>query len=157
MVWDEQKTVAEFVFEEIEYNGLEDLIDNKSLIKIFSYYKKLYQDGENPTDKQFLYHEDQEIGKLAVSLLTDKHEISPNWKDYYEGDLFTRADLYKEEVSSCMTYLKLKKVKRLILENQRDLETKLSDDDLIILLHTHQHLKKVEMDLMKKIGTVIFR
>ena len=157
MVWDEQKTVAEFVFEEIEYNGLEDLIDNKSLIKIFSYYKKLYQDGENPTDRQFLYHEDQELGKLAVSLLTDKHEISPNWKVYYEGDLFTRADLYKEEVNSCMTYLKLKKVKRLILENQRDLETKLSDDDLIILLHTHQHLKKVEMDLMKKIGTVIFR
>ena len=157
MVWDENKTVAEFVFEEIEQNGLEDLIDNKQLIKIFAHYKKMYQDGENPTDKQFLYHADQEIGQLAVSLLTDKHEISPNWKDYYEGDLFSRADLYKEEVRSCMVYLKLKKVKRLILENQRDLENKVSDEDLIIMLHTHKHLKQVEMDLMKKVGTVIFR
>jgi DNA primase len=92
-----------------------------------------------------------------VSLLTDKHEISPNWKNYYEGDLFSRADLYKEEVRSCMVYLKLKKVKRLILENQRDLENKVSDEDLIIMLHTHKHLKQVEMDLMKKVGTVIFR
>jgi DNA primase len=56
-----------------------------------------------------------------------------------------------------MTYLKLKKVKRLILENQRDLETELSEDDLITLLHTHKHLKQLEMELMKHVGTVIFR
>lgn len=157
LVWDENKTVAEYIFEEVEHNGLEDLIDNKLLVMIFNHYKRMYQEGENPTDKQFLYHSDEHIGQMVVSLLTDKHEISPNWKNYYEGDLFSRADLYKEEVTSCMTYLKLKKVKRLILENQRDLETKLSDEDLIILLQTHKHLKQVEMDLMKKIGTVIFR
>jgi len=157
LVWDENKTVAEFIFEEIEQNELEDLIDNKLLIKIFHHYKKLYQAGENPTEKHFLYHTDQELGQMAVSLLTDKHEISPNWKNYYEGDLLSRADLYKEEVTSCMTYLKLKKVKRLILENQRDLETELGEDDLITLLQTHKHLKQLEMELMKHVGTVIFR
>jgi DNA primase len=56
-----------------------------------------------------------------------------------------------------MTYLKLKKVKRLIVENQKDLETEISDDDMLVLLHTHKHLKEVEMELMKNIGTVIFR
>lgn len=157
LVWDDNKTVAEYIFEEVEHNGLEDLINNKLLVMIFNDYKKMYQEGENPTDKQFLYHVDEQIGQMVVSLLTDKHEISPNWKNYYEGDLFSREDLYKEEVTSCMTYLKLKKVKRLILENQHDLETKLSNEDLIILLQTHKHLKQVEMDLMKKVGTVIFR
>lgn len=157
LVWDDNKTVAEYIFEEVEHNGLEDLINNKLLVMIFNDYKKMYQEGENPTDKQFLYHGDEQIGQMVVSLLTDKHEISPNWKNYYEGDLFSREDLYKEEVTSCMTYLKLKKVKRLILENQHDLETKLSNEDLIILLQTHKHLKQVEMDLMKKVGTVIFR
>lgn len=157
LVWDDNKTVAEYIFEEVEHNGLEDLINNKLLVMIFNHYKKMYQEGENPTDKQFLYHGDEQIGQMVVSLLTDKHEISPNWKNYYEGDLFSREDLYKEEVTSCMTYLKLKKVKRLILENQHDLETKLSNEDLIILLQTHKHLKQVEMDLMKKVGTVIFR
>jgi DNA primase len=56
-----------------------------------------------------------------------------------------------------MTYLKLKKVKRLILENQNDIETTENDEDLMILLQTHKHLKQLEMDLMRKIGTVIYK
>ncbi len=156
-VWDDETTVAEFIFKEIEENGLEDLFDNKILIRIYAMYKQLYQNGENPTEKHFLYHTDQELTQTAISLMTEKHEISPNWKEFYEGEMPSRADLYREEVASCMTYLKLKKVKRLILENQSDLEQELSEDDLLMLLHTHKHLKQVEMDLMKKIGTVIFK
>ena len=56
-----------------------------------------------------------------------------------------------------MTYLKLKKIKRLIIQNQRDLENNPSEDDMMILLQTHRHLKELEMDLMKNIGTVIFK
>ena len=117
----------------------------------------MFNEGVNPNEKHFLYHPDQQVGELAISLFTDRYEISPNWKDYYEGELLSRAQLYREEVESCMMYLKLKKVKRLILENQRDLETENDDDNLIMLLQTHKHLKQLEMDLMKKIGTVIFK
>ncbi len=155
--WDETRTVAEFIFEEIESNGLEDLIDNKILIKIFNHYKSMFNEGVNPNEKHFLYHPDQQVGEMAISLFTERYEISPNWKDYYEGDLLSRSQLYREEVASCMTYLKLKKVKRLILENQNDLENERNDDNLLILLQTHKHLKQLEMDLMKKIGTVIYK
>ena len=155
--WDETRTVAEFIFEEIESNGLEDLIDNKILIKIFNHYKSMFNEGVNPNEKHFLYHPDQQVGEMAISLFTERYEISPNWKDYYEGDLLSRSQLYREEVASCMTYLKIKKVKRLILENQNDLENERNDDNLLILLQTHKHLKQLEMDLMKKIGTVIYK
>jgi DNA primase len=155
--WDENRTVAELIFEEVENNGLEDLIENKILVKIFNHYKSMFTEGVNPNEKHFLYHPDQEVGEIAISLFTDRYEISPNWKEYYEGELLSRAQLYREEVESCMMYLKLKKVKRLILENQRDLETENDDDNLIMLLQTHKHLKQLEMDLMKKIGTVIFK
>ncbi len=94
---------------------------------------------------------------MAVSLLTEKHQISPNWAKFYQGKILDRSDLYREEVRSSMTYLKLKKVKRLIVENQYDLEKEQSQDDILILLHTHKHLKELEMQLMKDIGTVIFK
>jgi len=155
--WDDVRTVGEYIFEEVESNELEDLIDNKILVKIFSHYKSMFKEGINPNEKHFLYHPDQQVGEMAISLFTERYEISPNWKDYYEGDLFSRAQLYKEEVESCMIYLKLKKVKRLIIENQGDLEVIKEDEDLIILLQTHKHLKQVEMDLMRKIGTVIYK
>ena len=157
LAWDDNLTIAEFIFQEVDNDGLEELFDNKLLIRILNDYRVQFNNGENPTEKSFLYHSDQQISQLAVSLLTEKHQISPNWTKVYKGDILNRNDLYKEEVLSCMTYLKLKKIKKLILENQLDLEKENSTEDIIILLQTHQHLKQVEMELMKKTGTVIFR
>jgi len=157
LAWDDNLTIAEFIFQEVDNDGLEELFDNKLLIRILNDYRVQFNNGENPTEKSFLYHNDQQISQLAVSLLTEKHQISPNWTKVYKGDILNRNDLYKEEVLSCMTYLKLKKIKKLILENQLDLEKENSTEDMIILLQTHQHLKQVEMELMRKTGTVIFR
>ena len=157
LAWDDNLTIAEFIFQEVDNDGLEELFDNKLLIRILNDYRVQFNNGENPTEKSFLYHNDQQISQLAVSLLTERHQISPNWTKVYKGDILNRNDLYKEEVLSCMTYLKLKKIKKLILENQLDLEKENSTEDIIILLQTHQHLKQVEMELMKKTGTVIFR
>ena len=155
--WNEEMTVAAYIFDEIEKDVLEELFDNKSLLKLLQHYKHIYQEGQSPTEKHFLYHADPSINQIAVSLLTEKHSISPNWDKFYKGEILGREDKYKEEVVSCMTYLKLKKIKRLILENQRDLESNPAEDDMIILLQTHRHLKELEMDLMKNIGTVIFK
>ena len=156
-VWDDTKTVAEFIFEEVDRDGLEELFDNKVLISILQDYRSLYHQGSNPTEKNFLYHADPNICQMAVSLLTEKHQISPNWNKYFKGDILDRDQRYREEVVSCMTYLKLKKVKRLILENQLDLEKEQTADDMMLLLQTHRHLKQLEMDLMKGVGTVIFK
>ena len=155
--WNENKTVADFIFEEIERDGLEELFDNKGMLKLLQTYKAISSGGTQPSEKHFLYHTDSSINQLAVSLLSEKHTISPNWDKYYKGEIYGREELYKEEVVSSMTYLKLKKIKRLIVENQRDLENNPSSDDMIILLQMHKHLKELEMDLMKGIGTVIFK
>jgi DNA primase len=155
--WNEEMTVAGYIFDEIEKDGLEELFDNKSLLQLLQHYKSLHLNGQSPTEKHFLYHADLAINQMAVSLLTEKHSISPNWDKFYKGEILGRDDRYKEEVVSSMTYLKLKKIKRLILENQRDLENNPTGDDMIILLQTHSHLKELEMELMKNIGTVIFK
>jgi DNA primase len=155
--WEESNSVADYIFLEIEKDGLEDLFDNKLLVAIINEYKSILEGGTKPDEKFFLYHPDQKIGQMAVSLLTEKHQISPNWAKFYQGNILDRSDLYREEVRSSMTYLKLKKVKRLIVENQYDLEKEQSQDDIIILLQTHKHLKELEMQLMKDIGTVIFK
>lgn len=156
-VWDDTKTVAEYIFEEVDRDGLEELFDNKVLISILKDYRELYHQGSNPTEKNFLYHHDPQIGQMAISLLTEKHAVSPNWSKFFKGDILDRDQRYREEVVSCMTYLKLKKVKRLIIENQLDLEKEQRDEDMILLLQTHRHLKQLEMDLMKGVGTVIFK
>jgi len=84
-------------------------------------------------------------------------EISPNWKEIFEGKIDTREDLYRDEVFSTVNYLKLRKIKRMMEENQRSMEKDHSMDEQMVLLQIHQHLKQLEIDLTKKLGTVIFK
>ena len=85
------------------------------------------------------------------------YELSVNWKEHYEGKINTREELYKEEVASTMNYLKLRKIKRLIDMNQKDLEKPHSHEEQIMLMQTHQHLKNMERELLHSIGTVIVK
>ena len=155
--WDEEQRVADHIFSEIAANQLDDLIDNKKLLALIKTYRAWYDEGLEPTAKTFLYHEDEEMRKLVMNVMDYNYEISHNWKEIFEGKILTREDLYREEVFSTVNYLKLRKIKRLIDENQRDLEKQHSSDEQMVLLQTHQHLKQVEIDLTKKLGTVIFR
>lgn len=155
--WENDQRVADHVFEEIEINQLEELFDNKHLIDLVKIFKTWYDEGLEPTQKNFLYHEDLALSKLVNDVMDYTHEISHNWKEFFEGKILTREDLYKEEVFSTLNYLKLRKIKRMMDENQRDLEKATSSEEQLVLLQTHQHLKQVEIDLTKKLGTVIFK
>jgi DNA primase len=85
------------------------------------------------------------------------HEVSQNWKNYYEGKIPTREEQYLEEVSSTLTYLKLRKIQRLMAMNQKDLEKSKNPDEQNTFMQTHLHLKQMEKELMGKSGTVIVK
>ncbi len=155
--WDEQQKVAGYIFKEIELNQLEELIDNKELVKVLQSYRAWYNAGLEPTAKNFLYHDNLEMSSLVVSIMDFNYEISPNWKEHFEGHIPTRDDLFKEEVFSTLNYLKLKKIKRMMDENQRDLERSAVAEEQMMLVQTHQHLKQMEIELTKQLGTVIFK
>lgn len=152
--WDGNIRVADYLIEEFVD---QQLIEDVSLLLIMELYKKWYREGLEPTDKNFLYYEDQQMSASVVSLLEFPYELSPNWKEHFEGKIFTREDLYKEEIISTVNYLKLRKVKKLIEENQKDMDKILSPDDQLVIIQTHQALKQMEMELLKNIGTVILK
>ncbi len=156
-LWDDRQTVADYIFEEFESNGLQELIDNQDLLRMIESFRGWYKEGLDPGPKNFLYHQDIELSKLAISLMETAYELSVNWKEHYEGPIPSRDDLYKEEVFSTVNYLKLRKIKRLIDENQRDMEKTHSPEEQLTLIQTHQHLKQLEIELTRNLGTVIFR
>jgi DNA primase len=155
--WNAEQRVADHIFAEIEGNQLEEMIDNKSLIGLINTYRTMYDKGQEPNAKTFLYHEDFVMSSLVTNVMDYTYEISPNWKNIYEGKIATREDLYKEEVFSTLNYLKLRKIKRMMDENQRDLEKEHTPEEQMVFLQIHQHLKQMEIELTKQLGTVIFR
>ncbi|MDP4260105.1 MAG: DNA primase [Bacteroidota bacterium] len=153
--WNEDKLVADYILEQAR--DYYEMIDNKRLLRILETYKEWYEEGIEPSTKSFLYHEDQELSTLAVSIMDFRHQLSLNWKDHYEGKIATAEDLYKEDVLSTMSYLKLRKIKRLMDENQKDLDQPHSDAEQLMLIQTHMHLKNMEMELLQHVGTVIVK
>ena len=133
------------------------MIDNKTLVNIIETYRKWYDEGLEPTEKNFLYGEDQQMNAIIINLMEQNTEISPNWKEHYEGHIATREELFKEEVTSTLNYLKLRKIKRLIVENQQDLEKATDPEEQLIYMQTHQHLKEMEIEITKRTGTVIYK
>jgi DNA primase len=155
--WEEEETVADYLIREIDGNGLADTFDDQKLVRVYESYKQLYLNGSGPTSRDFLYHQDPTITSVAVQIMEAPSELSPRWGEFYDGPLPDRDDVYRQEVLSSLTYLKLRKIRRLIVENQADIEKNPGIEELALLLNTHQHLKTMEMELTKALGTVIIR
>ncbi len=154
--WDEETTVANYIFNEMHENDLEAMIENTNLITIINLYKTWYNEGKNPTDKDFLYYEDATINNLVINLMESHTEISANWSRIFEGKIATREDLFKEEVISTLTHFKLRKIKKLIEQNNNEMKT-VSTDEALILIKVQQALKKVEKQLTANMGTVFYK
>ena len=181
--WNAEEIVAEHVLSELPE---EDLIDNPTVIKLISEYRQTMALHGTPDKNHFVYHPDTSISTLAVSLLQFAYEESEHWKRElshstgYQKSLFEQdyksflnslkkenenvlmsylkigKDNSHEEVESAINYLKLRKIRRLLLQNQADLE-KADPVQQSTLFLTHQHLKQMEMELTRKLGTVVLR
>jgi DNA primase len=152
--WEPGQTVAEYLLDEWLD---EKLITNAPLLKIVNIYATWYKQKLEPTPKNFLYSDDLEMSRVVVSLIEFPYEISANWLNIYEVPVPTREDNFKQEIVSTLNYLELKKIRKLISVNQKELESSTSPERQILLLQTHVKLKDLENQITKEIGAVILK
>ncbi|MFN8290654.1 MAG: DNA primase [Chitinophagaceae bacterium] len=183
--WDENRYVADYIFDEMVD---ESLVDNKEVLHLMNTFRDVFRNNpERLNSNYFIYHTDNRISSFAVSLLNFPYEESDHWrKEFsqstgYQQQLFSQSyedfmqtisrdndnrlmkylkmdeDKTNEAVESAINYLKLKKIKRMLLENQLDLEKQHTPEEYSMLHQTHEHLKKMEIALAGKTGMVIIR
>jgi len=182
--WNEG-VVAEFMLDEILDEGLFDNTDVLKLIS--EYKKALDKERSILNKNLFVYSNDPAISSFAVSLLNFPYEASEHWKREFSSSTGYQKKLFEQnyedflrsvtvgnetelmtflkmdedkthiEVESALSYLKLKKIKRMLLENQVDLEKKHTPEEYRNLAQTHEHLKQMERDISGKLGAVIIK
>lgn len=183
--WDEARMVAEYIFDEMPDESLIDNPDVSLLVNTFK--DVLQKNTSQANKNFFIYHPDTKLSALAVSLLNFPYDESEHWRrefsqnSGYQKQLFEQSyedfihtvarenedkllkflkmdeDRTNEIVESSVNYLKLRKVKRMLLENQLDLEKEHTPDEYNMLHQTHDHLKQMEMELTRKMGTVVIK
>ena len=148
----ENKLVAQWIFDEIETFPLE----NEDMVYLVEAYKKWFYAGKLPNGKTLQYHEDERVQKWVVSLFEPDHELSQRWNEKLGKPEREVVKDIINEIEIGLMYFKLRKVKKMISQNQMDLETA-AEKEQIQLLQIHKHLKEVERALTKGIGTVIMK
>lgn len=152
--WEGIKTVADFLLYEVID---EDVITQPELVKIISYYQDWYENKMEPTVKNFLYSDDLAMSNMVVSLIQFPYEVSPGWKTHFDQPVQQKEDNYKSDIKSTLNYLELKKIKKLLKENEAELAETVSGERQMLLIQTHNHLKNLEMEITRGMGMVIIK
>lgn len=151
-----KQTVADYIFH-LPYD-FESLADSEVVKKILREYKSQYDQGSPLDKKWFLYHQDAEIAQNVAQILEDKEaDLSANWKDRFEIKTVYGDNAYLKDTRSTTGYLILRKIKKLIIENQQEMERAQDLADQMVCVEMHQHLKQIERELTLQLGMVIFK
>lgn len=148
----EGKSIAEWIWEEIEAFPLE----NQEMIQLMEAYKTWFNEGKLPDSKTLQYHEDEKVRNWVITLFAPEHELSQRWNEKLGIKRQVEEKNFMHDVEASLLYFKMRKVKKMIAQNQTDMEHA-KEDDQILLLQIHKHLKEVERELTKIIGTVIIK
>ena len=155
--WENGTSVADYIFEEIDESLIEN---ESVLQLFKAYQQEKRSGRSSIGSQYFVHHSDQQLSAFAVSLLQFPHEESQRWKqDFsqatgYQSTLFEKPyeefietltpdkkdslltylqseeDRTPEAIRSAIHYLKLKKIKRMLMDNQKDLENEKDSQEI---------------------------
>lgn len=151
--WDEDFTVADYIFSELEQFGF----DIPQYEKLYDLYHHLYVEGQEPTAKTLLYYPDEAIRNMVVNITMIPHELSLRWDEKMENAKKDTKDTSREDVFKSVCFFKLRKIKKMFEENQQEIEKATSVDEQLQLIKVHNRLKQIEVQITKELGTVILK
>ena len=179
--WNEKMLVAEYIFDE---HIDDDLFEDQALLHLFNTYKTQFHEGKRPGIKEFVHSEDPDISKTTIAITNFPYEHSKKWIEHLNSGVNKRVwelgykdfikevivngeinhaiydaqeeNDYKHTVEDVLIFLKLRKLKKLISLNQKDLEQPHPEHEVMTLLHTHMHLKQIQRELGEKKGLVVY-
>ncbi len=151
--WDENRTMAQFIFDELE--GYE--FENPELNRLYDLFQTQYSSGLEPTAKTLLYNQDGQVRDLVVSITMFPFELSNRWDEYSDNKQIVNVDNSHDDVFKSLHYFKLRKLKRMFEQNQNDMEKSTSLEEQMQLIRVHKELKAMQEEITKNFGTVIFK
>lgn len=153
--WEENLLIAPYIFEELKPFGF----SNPEMEKLYNLYKQEFEAGHEPSLKSMLYSLEEPFRKLLIDIHFFPYEMSPQWERVVKNrkDDILYRDTSKDDVLLSLHYFKVEKLKRMFEQNQVELEKTTDPTEQMKLIEIHNHLKRIEMELVQKPGTVIIK
>ena len=149
---EEETSVAELMFELLALDDI--LFDEPIFREMYLDYRHSTNLGQAVEGTRYVTHEQEHWRSTAIDLLTERHVLSPNWKDRHKIHVKRESEVLYDALEEAVDILKERRVDRMIKERQEELR---SADELgvMALLQEIMHLSEVKKRLAKKTGRVI--
>ena len=161
-LYDEQAglTVAEFILTNIK--DVMDDFEQPAFRKIVRACQSIQKRKLKSWSTFFTTHEDEQISKTAIDLMSEPYEYSENWEKRWSIFLQTQKmpdENFFQDSQQALLRFRLKKILRKCRENQALIEqyTKSQQMDKVVLhLKVQQRLIEMRNDIADQLGTVVF-
>jgi DNA primase len=122
-------------------------------------YREQISLGQVPSDDLFLNHSDAEIRPEAIAMITQRHEVSSNWKDKFQIFIALESDDLADTAFKSILRLKRRLLQKMMEEAMVKIkeaeQLQLSEDKVSELLQVYLELKKLKLKIDKELGIVI--
>ena len=125
--------------------------------RIIAAYRDEIENGQLPVANQFIKSEDREIADLAITLSTSPYALSENW--YNRHQIYVRDETVnlKATVLGGIFHLKKRKVDQILLDLLQEIKEERDATNQEILMQRYAHIKNVEREISKFLGSVILK
>ena len=149
---EDETSVAELMFELLALDDI--LFDEPIFREIYLDYRHTSNLGTAVDAQRYVGHEQEPWRSTAIDLLTERHVLSPNWKERHKIHVKRESETLFDALEEAVDILKERRVDRMIKERQEQLRT--SDDlGVMALLQEIMQLSEAKKRLAKKTGRVV--
>lgn len=102
----------------------------------------------------YVTHENEAWRSVAIDLLTEKHELSANWKERHKIHVKRESESLFDALEEAIDILKERRVDRMIRERQEQLQSS-TEEDMLLLMREIMNLSEIKKKLARKTGRVV--
>jgi DNA primase len=131
--------------------------ENILCTRIIDEYKKQLENGDLPSEQDFIKHTDHEIADLAISMVSSPYILSENW--YAKRKIYVRneSENLRSTILGGIFHLKKRKVDRILKKIRDDIQAETDIDNQNILMRHYMQVKEVEKGISIFLGSVIVK
>lgn len=151
---DGEQSVQKFILAEI--SDFLDKFDHDKFAEVFNEIVNRVAKKENCDVGYYVAHPNKDKQDLVIDLITNPYEYA-KWeeKDHFLKTQKPPDDNHQQDTLNATLRFQERKVARTILEIERRLKDAKDDDEILVLMQAHMHVKSVLSGIHEKLGTVV--
>jgi DNA primase len=149
---EDETSVAELMFELLALDDI--LFDDPLFREIYLDYRHTSNLGTAVDAQRYVGHEQEPWRSTAIDLLTERHVLSPNWKERHKIHVKRESETLFDALEEAVDILKERRVDRMLIELDKKLPDASYEDQLTFLAEKNR-LLPVKIRLAKKTGRVV--